>query len=39
MALKTAEQYEESLRAMNLKVYLLGEQVKIRSIIPLSDHP
>jgi 4-hydroxybutyryl-CoA dehydratase/vinylacetyl-CoA-Delta-isomerase len=28
MALKTAEQYEESLRAMNLKVYLLGEQVK-----------
>jgi len=28
MALKTAEQYEESLRKMNLKVYLLGEQVK-----------
>ena len=28
MALKTAEQYEESLRKMNLKVYLLGELVK-----------
>ena len=26
MALKTAEQYEESLRKMNLKVYLLGER-------------
>jgi 4-hydroxybutyryl-CoA dehydratase/vinylacetyl-CoA-Delta-isomerase len=28
MALKTAEQYESSLRKMNLKVYLLGEPVK-----------
>jgi len=28
MALKTADQYEESLRKMNLKVYLLGELVK-----------
>ncbi|MCE5210314.1 MAG: 4-hydroxyphenylacetate 3-hydroxylase family protein [Deltaproteobacteria bacterium] len=28
MALKTAEQYEESLRKMNLKVYLMGELVK-----------
>lgn len=28
MALKTAEQYEESLRKLNLKVYLLGELVK-----------
>jgi 4-hydroxybutyryl-CoA dehydratase/vinylacetyl-CoA-Delta-isomerase len=28
MALKTAEQYEESLRKMNFKVYLLGELVK-----------
>ncbi len=27
MALKTAEQYEESLRKLNMKVYLLGEQV------------
>jgi len=28
MALKTAQQYEESLRKMNFKVYLLGELVK-----------
>src|SRR5271157_2181196 len=28
MALKTAEQYEESLRKMNFKVYLLGELIK-----------
>ncbi|PKN37898.1 MAG: 4-hydroxybutyryl-CoA dehydratase [Deltaproteobacteria bacterium HGW-Deltaproteobacteria-2] len=28
MTLKTANQYEESLRKMNLKVYLLGELVK-----------
>jgi len=28
MTLKTAEQYEESLRKMNFKVYLLGELVK-----------
>ena len=28
MALKTAEQYEESLRKMKFKVYLLGELVK-----------
>lgn len=28
MALKTAEQYEESLRKLNLKVYLQGELVK-----------
>lgn len=34
MGLKTAEQYEESLRKMNLKVYLLGELVKS----PV-DHP
>lgn len=27
MALKTAEQYEESLRKLNMKVYLLGELV------------
>ena len=27
MPLKTAEQYEESLRRLNLKVYLLGEKV------------
>lgn len=34
MGLKTADQYEESLRKMNLKVYLLGEQVKCP-----ADHP
>jgi 4-hydroxybutyryl-CoA dehydratase / vinylacetyl-CoA-Delta-isomerase len=34
MALKTAEQYEESLRKLNLKVYLLGEVVSC----PV-DHP
>ena len=28
MPLKTPEQYEESLRKMNFKVYLKGEQVK-----------
>ncbi len=27
MALKTPEQYEESLRQLNLKVYLLGEKI------------
>ena len=27
MALKTTEQYEESLRKMNFKIYLMGEQV------------
>lgn len=27
MSLKTAEQYEESLRRLNLKVYLLGERI------------
>ncbi len=27
MALKTAEQYEASLRKLNMKVYLLGETV------------
>ncbi len=30
MPLKTAEQYEESLRKLNLKIYLLGELVKTR---------
>ncbi|HON59736.1 MAG TPA: 4-hydroxyphenylacetate 3-hydroxylase family protein [Smithella sp.] len=34
MALKTGEQYEESLRKMNFKVYLLGELVK-----KPVDHP
>ena len=34
MALKTPEQYEESLRKMNFKVYLLGELVK-----NVVDHP
>jgi 4-hydroxybutyryl-CoA dehydratase / vinylacetyl-CoA-Delta-isomerase len=34
MALKTAEQYEESLRKLNMKVYLLGEVVSS----PV-DHP
>jgi len=34
MALKTAEQYEESLRKLNLKVYLMGEVVSS----PV-DHP
>ncbi len=28
MALKTSEQYEESLRKLKLKIYLMGEQVK-----------
>ena len=28
MALMTGEQYEESLRKLNMKVYLLGEIVK-----------
>lgn len=28
MALKTPEQYEESLRKLNLKVYMFGEEVK-----------
>ena len=28
MALKTPEQYEESLRKMNFKIYLMGELVK-----------
>jgi 4-hydroxybutyryl-CoA dehydratase/vinylacetyl-CoA-Delta-isomerase len=28
MPMKTPEQYEESLRKLNLKVYLLGEQVE-----------
>jgi 4-hydroxybutyryl-CoA dehydratase / vinylacetyl-CoA-Delta-isomerase len=34
MPLKTPEQYEESLRRMNLKIYLLGEEVK-----NWVDHP
>src|SRR5512136_1385291 len=34
MALKTPEQYEESLRKMNFKIYLLGELVK-----NWVDHP
>lgn len=34
MPLKTPEQYEESLRNMNLKIYLLGEEVK-----NWVDHP
>jgi 4-hydroxybutyryl-CoA dehydratase / vinylacetyl-CoA-Delta-isomerase len=34
MALKTAEQYEESLRKLNMKVYLLGEVVS-----DPVDHP
>ncbi|MEN6469340.1 MAG: 4-hydroxyphenylacetate 3-hydroxylase N-terminal domain-containing protein, partial [Smithella sp.] len=28
MAMKTPEQYEESLRKMNFKIYLMGELVK-----------
>ena len=28
MALKTPEQYEESLRKMNFKIYLMGERVE-----------
>ena len=34
MALMTGEQYEESLRKLNLKVYLLGDLVK-----NVVDHP
>ena len=34
MALMTGEQYEESLRKLNLKVYLLGELVE-----NVVDHP
>jgi 4-hydroxybutyryl-CoA dehydratase/vinylacetyl-CoA-Delta-isomerase len=34
MALKTGEQYEESLRKLKLKVYLQGELVK-----NVVDHP
>jgi len=34
MPLKTPEEYEESMRKMNLKVYLMGEQVK-----NVVDHP
>src|SRR5512144_1241626 len=34
MPLKTPEQYEESLRKMNFKVYLMGEEVK-----NVVDHP
>ena len=34
MPLKTPEQYEESLRALNLKVYLMGEEVD-----NVVDHP
>ena len=28
MALKTPEQYEDSLRKMNFKIYLMGERVE-----------
>lgn len=28
MALKTPEQYEDSLRKLNFKVYLMGERVE-----------
>jgi 4-hydroxybutyryl-CoA dehydratase/vinylacetyl-CoA-Delta-isomerase len=34
MPLKTPEQYEESLRKMNFKIYLMGEEVK-----NVVDHP
>ena len=34
MPLKTPEQYEESLRKMNFKVYMMGEEVK-----NVVDHP
>jgi 4-hydroxybutyryl-CoA dehydratase/vinylacetyl-CoA-Delta-isomerase len=34
MALKTPEQYEESLRKLKLKVYLMGERVE-----NVVDHP
>jgi 4-hydroxybutyryl-CoA dehydratase/vinylacetyl-CoA-Delta-isomerase len=34
MTLKTPEQYEESIRRMNFKIYLLGEMVK-----HWADHP
>ncbi len=34
MAIKTGEQYEDSLRAMNFKVYLMGELVE-----NIVDHP
>lgn len=34
MALKTPEQYEESLRRMHFKVYLMGERVA-----NVVDHP
>ena len=37
MALMTGEQYEESLRKLKLKVYLLGELVDERG--RPSDHP
>ena len=36
MALMTGEQYEESLRKLNLKVYLLGDLVTTWSIIRSS---
>jgi len=34
MALKTPEQYEDSMRKMNFKIYLMGELVK-----NWVDHP
>ena len=34
MSLKTAEEYEESLRKLNFKVYLQGERVE-----NVVDHP
>ena len=34
MALKTPEQYEESMRKMNFKIYLMGELVNNVTVLP-----
>lgn len=36
MAMMTGEQYVESMRKMNLQVYMFGKRLRIRWMIPFS---
>ncbi len=38
MALMTGEQYLDSMRKLNMQIYMFGEKSKILLIIQFSDH-
>lgn len=38
MALMTGEQYLDSMRKLNMQIYMFGEKIEILLIIQFSDH-